>query len=792
MHRSTCTGALALLLTAGLLTAALAAPARRPAGRRTAAPAAKPAAAPAGAVSYQREIIPLLQKYCSSCHGDKQAIGGINFQKFATEASVKAAHDIWEKVAHQVQSGVMPPRGLPQPSAAEKSRIIAWIQSTISTVDCDSKDPGRVTLRRLNRNEYNNTIRDLFGIDLKPADAFPSDDVGYGFDNIGDVLTISPLLMEKYMSAAEKVADAVILAPESRRPVRRYEAEAIQTEVPSGILPGGFRMLYGNGELSVEHQFRAAGEYLIRARIYGERGGPELPRLAIMLDGRRLKEQEVTARSEDPALVEVRVNTTAGPHRAGIAFLNDFFMAGERKSREDRNLVIDWIEVEGPLSAQASQTDLPPSHRRIITSLPRGADWKTPGRKVIAGILPRIYRRPVAAPEVDRLLGYLELARKQGESYERGVQLALQAALVSPHFLFRVETGAAAPASAGKIPLNDYQLASRLSYFLWSSMPDERLFSLAAKGQLRRVDTLTAEAMRMLKDPKASALVTNFGGQWLHLRILDTIAPAKTEFPGFDEALRQAMKRETELFFSEIMRQDRPILDFLDADFTYLNERLAKHYGMDGVQGDQFRRVTLTDSRRGGVLTQGSVLTLTSNPTRTSPVKRGRWVLEQLLGTPPPPPPPDVPPLEEGKQAASQGTLRQRMEQHRVNPACAVCHEKMDALGFGLENFDATGAWRDREGENAIDSSGTLPGGKSFSGPAELKKILKAETAAFSRNFTQRLLIYALGRGLENYDRCSVDDMLKPVEQSGYRFSEIVRQVVLSEPFRFQTVDRKK
>jgi hypothetical protein len=562
---------------------------------------------------------------------------------------------VWENVAHNVGSGHMPPPGSPQPSKVQRARLAAWIRSTISAADGRLDDPGRVTMRRLNREEYNNTIRDLLGITLRPAEQFPSDDVGYGFDNIGDVLSISPLLMEKYVAAAEKIVRTAILTPEA-----------------------------------------------------------------------------------------------------------------------------DKSRMLGPL---------PLSHQRIFICEPTPATRDECARKILTAFARRAYRRPVKKAEVDRLVRYVDMAQKEGESFERGIQLAVEACLVSPHFLFRVEVDPHPHDTRSKRPVGTYELASRLSYFLWSSMPDEELFSLAANGTLRDPKVLAAQAWRMLNDPRARALAENFAGQWLELRSLSSATPDPQRFPTFNEGLRAAMRTETLKFFEAVAKEDRSVLDFLDGRFTYLNEPLARHYGIDGVRGDQFRRVTLTGGQREGILTQASVLTVTSNPTRTSPVKRGKWVLEQLLGTPPPDPPPGVPQLADDKQVPLTGTLRQRMEQHRKNPSCATCHARLDPLGFGLENFDAVGRWRTRDGALPIDASGVLPGGEKFRGPAQLIAILKSKQSLFTRSLSEKMLTYALGRGLEPYDRRHVDEIARTVTANGYRFSSLITAVAQSDPFRMRRGD---
>ncbi|HEY7311007.1 MAG TPA: DUF1592 domain-containing protein [Gemmataceae bacterium] len=593
------------------------------------------AAAPAAKPTFAKNIAPLVNRYCGKCHGPTKPKGGVALTAFTDDASILKKRAVWEQVADNLRSGDMPPPGKPRPSPEELERINAWLDAVVFQMDCNGpRDPGRVTIRRLNRAEYNNTIRDLLGVSFKPADDFPQDDVGYGFDNIGDVLSLPPLLMEKYVAAAEKIVEKALASPEARK-----------------------RVLF------------------------------------------------VTTQNEESA------------------------------------------------------------------------------RQILERFAGRAYRRPVRREELQRLIRFVEMAEKNRDGFETGIGLAMQAVLVSPHFLFRVEIDSRPNDAKAVHAVSAYELASRLSYFLWSSMPDDELSQLARKKTLREPEVLEKQVRRMLKDPRSRALVENFAGQWLQLRTLKDFKPDPDLFPGFDDKLRSAMLQETELFFENIVREDRGILDFIDADYTFVNERLAKHYGLPGVKGEQFRRVSLTGTPRGGILTQAAVLSVTSNPTRTSPVKRGKWILENILGTPPPPPPPGVEELKDDKQAVLSGSLRQRMEQHRANPMCASCHQRMDPLGFGFENFDAVGAWRTKEGKHAIDPSGTLPGGQSFKGPAELRTILKARQDAFARCLTEKLLTYALGRGVERSDRCVLDDIVKSAGKDNYKFSRLVIDIVKSDPF---------
>ena len=712
--------------------------------------------------SFCAAVLPVLTKYCVGCHGASKPKAGLNLASFQDEKSATSKRKVWERVKEYVEGGLMPPDDRPQPTREELAQLTQWIRSSLKADDCGRTfDPGRVTIRRLNRAEYNNTIRDLIGIDFHPADDFPSDDVGYGFDNIGDVLSMPPILLEKYLAAAEAVTDeAIVVGSTTKGMVKTWNGETIGSNAGGSLRDDGTLILTSEAEIVVNNSFPRNAYYIIRVRAYGDQAGPEPVRMAVRIDGKELKRFDVTAASGKFQEYSFRQNLRGGPRRLSVAFLNDYYEpnAPDPKQR-DRNLIVESIEVEGPLYSKGDP--LPEVHRRIIFTTPRNAsDTARASRAILERFASRAFRRPVSETELVKLMKLVELALQKGDSFERGIQLAIQAVLVSPRFLFRVELGSRAPLASGKEAnetrvemIGDFELASRLSYFLWSSMPDDELWRAALDGTLRSPDVLEKQVRRMLRDPKAHALVENFAGQWLQLRNLRSLSPDRGRFPSFDDKLRDAMIQETSLFFGSVLRNDSSILDFIDSDFTYVNERLARHYGIPGIKGEQFRRVKLKGHNRGGLITQASILTVTSNPTRTSPVKRGKWVLEQLLGTPPPPPPPNVPVLTEDAKALTAATLRLRMEQHRSKASCAVCHNKLDPLGFGLENFDAVGGWRNQDSGVPVDSSGKLPSGESFRGPAELKAILKAHSPEFTRCLTEKMLTYALGRGLEEYDR---------------------------------------
>lgn len=724
-----------------------------------------------------KDVAPLLNQYCYSCHGNGKKKADLALDAYKDEASVLNDRKTWEKVLHNLRTGDMPPENKPQPTPQQREMLIAWIDSTIFQTDCNEPDPGRVTLHRLNRAEYNNTVRDLIGISFQPADDFPADDSGYGFDNIGDVLSMPPILLEKYLGAAERILAAAIVTDPVKHATRRIQAESMGPDPGKEVFGNGFKALSSNRNITTSYDAPVASDYILRIRAYGQQAGPDPARMELKVDGKSVKIHDVKAVEDSPKKYEASARLTVGKHKVEIAFINDYMSPPEpKKSRKDRNLFIDYLEVVAPPGA----VPLPESHVRIFgrNSEPTSGS----AQSIVRRFATLAYRRPVSDVEVKRLMRFFELGQKNGEKFERGVEVALQAILVSPHFLFRGELQPEPNNPRVVHAINEYALASRLSYFLWSSMPDEELFRLAGQGTLRK--NLETQVKRMLRDSKAHALVDNFAGQWLQLRNLKLISPDPDEFPEFDEDLRKSMQQETELFFETIVREDRSVLEFLTADYTFLNDRLARHYKLPPVKGEAFLRVSLVGTPRRGLLTQGSVLTITSNPTRTSPVKRGKWVLENILGTPPPPPPPEVPELSEAREKVLSGTLRQRLEQHREDPVCASCHARMDPIGFGLENFDGIGGWRQKDGKFAIEPAGKLVSGETFNGPTELTQILaQRKKEDFVRCLAEKLLIYALGRGLEYYDRCALDRIAQEVPKSNYEFSGLILEVVRSTPF---------
>ncbi len=746
---------------------------------------------------FSNEDLVFVNKHCVECHGDNDPKADLNLLIDKNADSILKRRSVWENVLEMVSNGQMPPHEKPRPEQAEIDHFVAVVNNLFEEVDLHAKpDPGRVTVRRLNRTEYNNTVRDLMLIDFNAAEDFPSDDIGHGFDNIGDVLTMSPVLMERYLAAAESIVQKAILTGEPPKPPkRRSVATFLQTTQKEGFeVP--FRKLDTVGKLSISHKLTVDGEYKFRFRGWGRQLGDEPVKVAFQIDDNEIETVEVkaTGQDRDKKVYEANpVQIGSGEHRISVTFLNEFTdPAVEKPEEAKRALFVEWFELEGPSDM------VPVSHKRLLACQ---ADKPKPdqAREIFNRFVFRAYRRPATSAEVERLVVLVTLALDEGLTWEAAMQRAMQAVLVSPKFLFRLELDDR-PESPESRALDEFQLASRMSYFLWSSMPDEELLNLATKGELTA--NIGAQVRRMLADPKSNSLVDNFAMQWLQLRRLKSITPDPKVFPSFNEGLRSAMLKETELFVQAIIREDRSINDLVDADFTFVNRPLAQHYGLEsamskppegerrgrrrGDQGREFERITLPDKLRGGLLTQASILTVTSNPTRTSPVKRGRWILEQILGSPPPPPPPNVPELAEGDNSQLTGSLRQRMEQHRANPACANCHAKMDPLGFAFENYNAIGGFRQKDGEFPIETGGVLPGGKSFQGPVELKSILKEQPAKVGRNLTEKLMTYGLGRGLEHYDRRSIKKIQEELAKNDYKFSTLAIEIVKSDPFRMR------
>jgi len=811
-RRATCLfGGVALLVALATLTGLMARPAPTLAADSQKKPAADAHADPRAAV-----VAGFLNKHCVSCHNPEKKKADLVLHTYADAPSILKGRKVVQHALKMVTSGEMPPDSRPQPTVEEVEAVTAALSGMYSDADrLAGPNPGRVTVRRLNKSEYNNTVSDLLGMEFLAADDFPADDIGHGFDNIGDVLTISPVLMERYLAAAEIISQRAIVLESPRVPDKRQGGRFLE--------PGGRRVPTSRfrpvpkGAVNTPFRMSLDGDYVIRARVYAKQTDGEKVKATLLLDGKELSTHEITATDERKAqVIEHKLHLDPREYRFAVQIANPSPNAQEldvgsgrfRRGRGEENveearppndvrlLHVEYIAVSGPADTR------PPSHRKLIAAADPNAPKAEQTRQIMEKLALRAYRRPPTKDEVDRLCKLVEQVVAGGERWEAGLQLALQAVLVSPKFLFRLELDDR-PQSPEPRALDEFQLASRLSYFIWSSMPDDELLDLAGKKQLTA--NLEAQVRRMLQSPRARSLVDNFAMQWLQLKRLKSFAPDTTQFRNFDETLRNAMQTETELFIEAIVKEDRSILDLIDADFTFMNERLARHYGIADTngnlmgqnptqpRGDRFRRDEFTrvklpkESGRGGILTQASVLAVTSNPTRTSPVKRGKWILEQILGAPPPPPPPDVPELEEDGKALSAGALRQRLEEHRANPACANCHARMDPIGFAFENFDAVGAFRTKDGNFEIDASGVMPDGSSFKGAAELRTMLvEKRSDQFSRCIAEKLMIYGLGRGLEYYDDPAVSAITKAVAADGHKFSRLVIEIVKSDPFRMR------
>ena len=717
----------------------------------------------------------LFDNTCSKCHNPRDAAGGFDVSRYSSVESLAADREQWERVLTMLKSREMPPPAIERP-AQQIDALVTFLEAELAREDADVKpDPGRVTLRRLNRAEYTNTIRDLLALDFRADKNFPTDDSGDGFDNIGDVLTVSPVLMEKYLSAAGRLAQRAIAAEPLPKPI----------EVEYSLRFKNLRRL-GPSHVEATHRLDFDADYKIRIGLPGQRAKDAPPvTLGLWVDGKLTHTTLVETKPSGLVYfnpyseAEIRVSLPEGDHTFRLGFVDDAFVATLAKEEIYKDTVNKWIgsmTIVGPFAS----TDAKPSRTKILVCDPKtGAVCLD---RILSTLARRAYRRPVTRTDVVALRKFVAMATADGQSMEQGIALAVQAMLVSPHFLFHIERDLT-PADPTRVHrISDVELASRLSYFLWSSMPDDELLASAERHQLSTPAVLDAQVTRMLADPKAFAMAEHFAGQWLEIRNLDSIKPDPQKFPAWGPELRDAMKTETRMFFDSILRENRSISDFIDARYTFLNEFLASYYGIAGVHGSEFRRVDLTTSERGGVLSQGSVLAVSSYPTRTSVVIRGKYVLQNILGAPPPPPPMDVPPLDEDAVGTS-ASLRTQMETHRSNAVCASCHSRMDPLGFGLENYDAVGKWRMQDGSFPVDSSGVLPSGQSFSSPAEMRQVLSSMLPDFSRCLTEKMLTYALGRGLEPYDRPTVQGITKRLAASGYGFRTLVNEVVRSLPF---------
>jgi hypothetical protein len=735
----------------------------------------------------------LTGKYCATCHSEKLKTGGISLQglDFSNVGSHAA---LLEKVARKVRTGEMPPPGMPRPDAATSGQFTAWLADALDRNAAAHPDPGRSVIHRLNRAEYSNAIRDLLALDIKPGELLPVDDSGYGFDNIGDVLSFSPALLERYMSAARRVSRTAIGDLSIKPGDEEFQARALgmagrRNERVSDDLPFDSR-----GGMSFRYYFPLDAEYQIRIKLGGDT--PYLLRLPVKA-GLRTVGVDFLRESEKPEVAAPAGRKGApppqqqGPRPQTPPAEMDLRLDGARLKRFEVGQgggppQVDKVVISGPYDP-TGRGDTVSRERIFVCRPPAGGKDEDPcAHTILANLARRAFRRPVTEADLQPLMSFFKSGRAEGD-FDHGIEKALRAMLVSPDFLFRIERDPAGQAAASVHRVNDLELASRLSFFLWSSIPDDELLGLAEKQKLRDPAVLGQQVRRMLMDSRSQSLVDNFAGQWLYLRNLAAQKPDPVAFPEFDDSLRLAFRQETDLFFQSVLRDDRSVTELLDANYTFLNQRLAEHYGIKNIYGSQFRQVALTDPNRGGLLGQGSILTVTSYPNRTSVVQRGKWILENLLGTPPPPPPPDIPDFTAHAKDGRLLTTREAMEQHRANATCASCHARMDPLGFALENYDGVGKWRSKDAGSPIDATGKLPDGTQFNGPGGLKKALvTAHRDEYLNTLTAKLLTYALGRGLEYYDQPALREITREAAVDDYRMSALITAIVKSTPFQMR------
>jgi cytochrome c5 len=764
--------------------------------RRPTTGASSPSAASAGAPSSSHRR--LLDRYCVTCHNERLKTAGLRLDQIDISRP-DGEPEVWEKVVRKLHTGIMPPANMPQPSEADRRALLTWLETALDAAYAARPNPGRTeTLRRLNRTEYRNAIRDLLALDIDAASLLPSDESGHGFDNV-TVSDLPPTLLDRYISAAQKISRLAIGRTQSslQSDVIRVPADLTQEEHLPG-LPIGTR-----GGVAVPYTFAENGEYDIQVwlarSLEGNVSGLREPRpheMILLID----REPVATFTIQKSAGVadtlidrdlKTRVAVSAGPHELAVTFVKEGSSLLETARQplqshyNDRRHpritpAIDQVSVSGPYAAKGAGNT--PSRRRVFVCQPAGDEEKC-AKEILTTLMRRAYRRPISKTDVEGPMAFYREGRADGD-FEAGVGRALSAVLINPVFLFRVEADPKKSPPGGVYRISDLELASRLSFFLWSSIPDDELLDAAIRGTLSRPAELEKQTRRMLADRRSFNFASNFAGQWLRLRNLEAVNPSAEQFPDFDDNLRQAFRLETELFVDSVVREDRSVLDLIRADYTFLNERLAKHYGIPGVYGSRIRRVRLTpESQRGGLLRHGSVLSVTSYATRTSPVIRGVWVLSNLFGAPPPPPLPNVPSLDESAVAANL-PMRQRLAAHRNNAVCANCHRTIDPVGFSLESFDAIGQWRDHEGDDQpIDVSGALPGIDAFRGVAGLEQGLMSRPELFAGTLTEKLLTFALGRGVEYYDASAVRKIVRDAERDGYRFSSLIIGIVKSVPF---------
>ena len=788
---------------------------------------AQPAGVPEASGTAQVRAV--LDRYCLTCHNDRLRTAGLTLDAMDVEQVGEHA-EAWEKVVRKLRARAMPPAGRPRPDKATYAAVAEVLETALDRTAAANPNPGRTTTHRLNRTEYANAVRDLLGLEVDARALLPPDDADLGFDNMADILSVSPALLERYLSAARKIGRLALGDPSGGPATATYAVPKLrfQDHRMSEDLPFGSR-----GGIAIRHHFPLDADYDIRIRLqrqlYGYIRGLHRPqRLEVRLDGRRValfsiggahgtpppqtftgtvlgdREWEEYTLHGDHAL-DFRIPVPAGPRVLGVAFLQGrserdgvlqpratakTLAIAERWSSpsEAPEAAVEQVVISGPFDATGPGDT--PTRRRILTCQPaRAADEEPCAREILSALARRAFRRPLTPPDVDALLAFYAAGRRDG-TFETGIQRGLESILIDPEFLFRIERDPVAAAAGNAHPISDLELASRLSFFLWSSIPDDELLDTAAGGRLRDAAVLERQVRRMLADPRAGALVDGFAMQWLGLRRLQSVVPAPDLFPEFDDNLREAFGQETQLFVGSQLREDRSVLDLVRADYTFANERLARHYGIPNVYGSRFRKVTFDGGVRGGLLGQGSILTATSYPTRTSPVLRGNWVLEHILGAPPPPPPPDVPALPDRGEGGRLASVRERLEQHRENPVCASCHARMDPLGFALEHFDAIGKWRAAGVAGAsIDATGVFPDGTEFDGLAGLKTVLLNEHEQFVQTVAEKLTTYALGRGVQHYDMPAVRRIIREAAPDDYTWSSLVLGIVRSTPFQMRRTE---
>ena len=794
-------------VVAALLVGAGAAPPRhRYAGTAFASAQPDTGAAPAIPAPYRAA----LDRYCVTCHNTQLLTANLALDAAALD-HVAEATGTWEKVIRKLRARAMPPPGRPRPEPSIYEGFASWLETTIDRQAAARPNAGRPPARRLNRFEYTNAVRDLLALEIDGRALLPSDETAFGFDNNADMLPMSSALLERYMSAAAQISRRAVGDPAIRPSVISYVVSRLRLQdSQAGLgLPFGSR-----GGVSVDHYFPLDAEYVVTVYVRSRRTR-EPHVLDIRVDGERAQAFTIGGRrglpppdTGPPVLapdvpIEVRLSVPAGARQVGVTFVEKLVAPeGLRPARLPVSSIsfggvrgaearVESIDIAGPYDATGAGDTA--SRRRIFSCRPGdgGAVAEACATEILSTLARRAYRRPVTDAEVGTLLRFHRDGHAETGTFDGGIQFALERILLDSSFLVRVERDPVDVASGAAYRLSDLEIASRLSFFLWSSLPDDELVDAATRGALGDPAELERQVRRLLADPRATTLVTNFAAQWLLVRNVPAVAPDVNAFPEFDDDLREAFQRETELFLDAQLREDRSVLELLTADHTFINERLAKHYGIDGVHGSHFRRVRFDDDRRAGLLGQGSILTVTSYANRTSPVVRGKWLLENLLGAPPPPPPPNVPPLDDGDAGGAARSMRDRMEQHRENPACASCHAQMDPLGFALENFDAIGRWRDVDDAGGpVDDAVTLPDGQSFRGPAGLREMLQSRRDELVHNVVSKLLTYALGRGVEAYDMPAIRAIVREAEADDYRWSSIILGIASSTPFQMRSTER--